>query len=172
MTFWNVFSGVFAGIVAGVVINLIVSWIFTKNNNKNWKNNLKFEINYNIKKIESFIDEITEYRNKVNGDSLDSYFGYFPLSKVLTSTINQIFNNGLAYRFFKDKDIKQLLDFVSEFTYGGEKYINDQIGYNKGLFKDINLRQYSKGRIIGDIDFWEKKFKSYKEFLNEMLKKL
>ena len=171
MTFWNVFFGVLAGVVSGVVINLIINWIFIKNKNKNWKNNLKFEINYNIKKLESFTEEIVKYRNKVNGDSLDSYFGYFSLSKVLVSTINQIFDNGLVYRFFKDEDVKQLQDFLSEFTYG-EKYINDQTNYNKELFKNINLRQDVKRMIIEDIDFWEEKFKYYKKFLNELLKKL
>ncbi|MBU4449891.1 MAG: hypothetical protein KKE35_01205, partial [Actinobacteria bacterium] len=96
MTFWNVFSGVLAGIVAGVAINIIINRVTIKNINKDWRNNLKFEINYNIKKLESFIEEVVKYRNKVNGDSLDSYFGYFPLSKVLISTSNQIFNNGLV----------------------------------------------------------------------------
>jgi len=172
MTFWNVFSGVLAGIVAGVAINIIINWVTIKNINKDWRNNLKFEINYNIKKLESFIEEVVKYRNKVNGDSLDSYFGYFPLSKVLISTSNQIFNNGLVYRFLKDDDIKQLQDFLSEFNLYGENYINNQIKYNKELFKNIDLRSEIKRKIISDIDFWEEKFKAYKKFLIELIKKI
>ena len=105
-------------------------------------------INYNIKKLESFLEEVVKYRNKINGDSLDSYFGYFTLSKVLISTSNQIFNNGLVYKFLKDDDIKQLQDFLSEFNFYGENYINNQINYNKELFKNIDLRSDVKSSLL------------------------
>jgi len=65
MTFWSIFLGVLSGIVAGVIINLVVVSIIQKNSQKQSINNLKFEIEYNIKKINEFLEELTNYRIKI-----------------------------------------------------------------------------------------------------------
>ena len=114
------------------------------------------------------MEELEKYRNKVNGDALEDYFGYFALSKILNSTINQAFAVGLIYKLFKDEDIRQLQDFLTEFTINGENYINGQINNKKELFRNLNLRPGVKRMIIGDIDFWENKFNIYKNFLTNL----
>ena len=63
-------------------------------------------------------------------------------------------------------------DFLSEFNLYGENYINNQINYNKELFKNINSKPDVKRIIIGNIDFWEEKFKTYKKFLMELVQKI
>ncbi len=166
MTFWNVFFGVFAGIIAGVTINLIINSIKLKIIKIDWKKNLKFEISYNIEKLDSFLEEINTYRNMTNGDSLLYYFGYFKLSSVLLSTINQSFNSGLIYKYLKKEDVRKLQNFVSEFSIYSEKYINDQINFNKHRC----IQKGAKQEIVKDIDFWEKKFKDYKKFLASLEK--
>lgn len=155
MTFWGAFFGVTFGVVAGVFINLIIGWIQNKKSQSNMIRNIKFEIDFNIKKIESFLKELGRYRNKVNGDSLQIYFGYFNLSKVITTTMVQMFFRGTIYNYLGYEEIGKLQNFTSYFSLGMENVINNQINYNKTHANEPGIKQMA----IADIEFWEKKFK-------------
>ncbi|MFQ5647487.1 MAG: hypothetical protein ACE5GM_11205, partial [bacterium] len=41
------------------------------------------------------LEEITKYRNAVNGETLDMYSGYFDLSDIISVTANAMFIDGL-----------------------------------------------------------------------------
>ena len=130
MTFWSVFFGVFAGIIAGVFINLAIIAVRSCSYQKKAIKNLKFEIDFNIKKIDSFLVELLKYRNKVNGDSLYNYFGYYSLTKVIMTTLVQMFQDRSIYKYLDYKEIGKLQTFHSYFSLGMEKYINDQVQWN------------------------------------------
>jgi len=168
MTFWNVFFGVFAGIIAGVVIHLGIDAIRNCRFKKKAKNNLKFEIDFNISKIDSFFKELEKYRNKVNGDSLYNYFGYFPLSKVIITTMIQVFLDRSIYEYLSHENIGKLQNFLSDFSSGSEQYINNQIRWNRENFNKSGVKQLA----IEDIDFWEKRFKDSKQDLQAVKEKL
>lgn len=73
--------GVFLGVLAGTAVTLLTQWVIQKRNEAQLLRNLKFEFELDIKKIDSWLEEITRYRNAVNGDALHTYFGYFDLSR-------------------------------------------------------------------------------------------
>lgn len=164
MSFFNVFWGVFSGIVAGVIINLVIIAVRERIVRGKLIKNLKFEIDFNIKKIDSFLEELNKYRNKANGDSLYNYFGYFNLSKVISTTANQMFTSGLIYKYLNHEDIAILQNFFSDFSYGIEEYMNNQIKYNTANHSKPGVKQLT----ISDIDFWEKKFKDNKKVLQQV----
>jgi len=79
--------GVFLGVIAGVTIALITQWINEKRKESQKVKNLKFEFGLNIDKINKWLEENTKYRNAVNGDALNNYFGYFDLSRFVSQPI-------------------------------------------------------------------------------------
>jgi len=168
MTFWNVFFGVFAGIIAGVGIHLGIELIRGCIARKKMVKNLKFEIDFNIGKIDSFLEELGRYRDKVTGDSLFNYFGYFNLSKVIITTMFQMFLNGSIYKYLKYEDIVKLQNFITDFSLSTEQYINNQIKWNKENIKTPGIKQLA----ITDIEFWDRKFKENKRALQEVKEKL
>jgi hypothetical protein len=164
MNFWNVFFGVFSGIIAGVFINLIINWIREYSYKKKIKRNLKFEFDFNIKKIDSFLEELNKYQNMTNADNLNNYFGFFNLSKIISITLIQSFNQGLIYKFFNHEDIAFLQNFLSDFSLGTEKYMNDKIEWTK---KNHSLQEIKK-LVNDDITFWEKKFNENRKMIEEI----
>ena len=114
------------------------------------------------------LEEIIKYRNKVNGDSLYSYFGYFNLSKVILTTAIQMFTTGLIYKYLEHEDIAILQNFSSDFSSGSEQFMNSQVKYNRSHHAEAGVKQLA----ISDITFWEKKFKDNKEGLQQIKGKL
>ena len=155
MTFWSVFFGVLAGIFAGIGINIGIDFVRKCIVKEKIIKNLKFEINFNIKKINSFLEELDRYRDKVTGDFLSSYFGYFNLSKVIVSTLVQMFFTGAIYNNLDSEDIGKLQNFSSDFSLGTEQYMNNQITWNRtNIKKSPNVKQIA----MGDIEYWRSKF--------------
>lgn len=156
--------GVFLGVLAGTAVTLLTQWIIQRRRESQKLKNLKFEFELNIKKIDRWLEEITAYRNAVNGDTLHMYAGYFDLSRFVSVTANDMFLTGLLYRYLDHDDIGNLQVLFSEFSLYGENYLNNQIAQNKANF--------NKAKAVQDVNFWEKKFKDHKKTLEQILKKL
>lgn len=163
--------GVFLGVVAGVAITLITQWINEKSKESQKVKNLKFEIELNIKKINKWLEEITAYRNAVNGDALKNYFGYFDLSRFVSVTANDMFGSGLLYKYLDHDTIGKLQVVYSEFSPAWEDILNKQVAQNKTKSTDLSIWPQVKGEVVFDVNFWEKKFKEHKVTLEETLKK-
>lgn len=165
--------GVFLGVVAGVSINLLVQWINERRKELQKVKNLKFEFEINIRKIDGWIDELSKYRNAVNGDALDRYFGYFDLSRFIVPTANDMFFSGLLYKYLDKDDIGRLQIIYTEFSVNGEKILNEQIDFfrNKAIGERVNWPRLKK-EVVGHIDFYDNKFKEHKKTLEYILGKL
>lgn len=121
--------------------------------------NFKFEVDFNIEKIDSFLKELEKYRNKVNGDSLSNYFGYFPLSKIIAITIGQMFFTDSIYKYLDHENIGKLQNFLTDFSLNSEQYMNNQINSNRtNIINNPTVKQLA----ISDIEFWEDKFNDSK----------
>src|SRR5688572_5714411 len=115
--------GVFLGVLAGTLITLLTQWIIQKRNEAQQLRNLKFEFELNVRKIDSWLEEITRYRNAVNGDTLNTYFGYFDLSRFVYPTANAMFLSGLLYKLVDHDAIGKLQAIAAEFSFNGENYL-------------------------------------------------
>lgn len=168
MTFWNVFFGVFSGIIAGVLINIGIGFISGKIARKKTKENLKFEIDFNIEKLNSFEDELRTFQEKVNSGRILEYLGYVSLTKVITTTIVQMFFDRSIYKILKYDDIGKLQNFYRAYSFDTERLINDQIRWGKDHFADPDIRQKA-GRTV---DFWMAIFNASKSDLSNVKAKL
>lgn len=156
--------GVFLGVIAGTFVVILVQKFTVWRQKEQKVKNLKFELNLNIKKIDEFLEKLTNYRNKTNSDNLVDFFDYFDLSRVIWITTTNMFYSGLLYKYLKYEDIGKLQVMISEFSLYWENIINGQVEQNK--------KNLDKQKTIKDIDFWENKFKRHKKSLNEILGKL
>jgi len=165
--------GVFLGVIAGVAITLLTQWITEKVKESQKVKNLKFEFELNIRKIDKWLEEIGKYRNAVNGDALQNYFGYFDLSRFVYVTADNMFLSGLLYKYLDHDDIGKLQVIYSEFSLPWENIMNNEItnNRNKAIHEPASWPAY-KAKVVSNVDFWEIKFQQHKKTLEEVLKKL
>lgn len=165
--------GVFLGVIAGVAITLLTQWITEKVKESQKVKNLKFEFELNIRKIDKWLEEIGKYRNAVNGDALQNYFGYFDLSRFVYVTADNMFLSGLLYKYLDHDDIGKLQVIYSEFSLPWENIMNNEItnNRNKAIQEPASWSAY-KAKVVSNVDFWEIKFQQHKKTLEEVLKKL
>ena len=158
--------GIFFGVLSGAAINLIVNKISEKNREKETIKYFKFEIDLNISKIDTWLESLNDYRNAINSDTLDTYSGYFDLSRVATSFYNNTFYSGLLYKYLNFEDVSHLQVIYTEFSLSWENLLNTQTANNIKSFKE--KKDYRKTEITQQINFWTKKFKDHKKTLNEI----
>ena len=171
--------GVFLGVLAGTAVTLLASYVIQKRSERNQIQNLKFELDFNVKKLETWIDEIIRLRNAVNGDALGTYFGYFDLSRAVAVTSYNLLQSGLLYKLMHQDDFSKLLVIFQELSIFGEQYLNNQITQSKQTFQDCmanptaNLWSSTyKRQVVARVDFWENKFKQHKIDLERIRKTL
>jgi len=170
MGFCEVFFGVAAGLIVGLLVHLLVTWYINFNRERNAVKYFKYEIDVNVKKINSFIKELENYKIKVLADSLDSYYGYFYLGEIIPTTINQFFLSGLIYKKFNYEEIEELQKFIKDFSLNTEQYINGQV---KNNIQDFNNKIPGvKQRAERQIKFWEYKFNDHIKKINVIKDKL
>lgn len=162
--------GIFIGIVAGTVVTLLIQWVAQRGKEEETVKYLKFEIDLNIGKIIRWLDQVDNYRNAVNSDTLSTYWDYFDLSRVATSFYNNTFYSGLLYKYLNFDDINQLQIIFSEFSITWENLLNEEIKKNRNTFID-ERKKFDKALVTQQINFWEKKFKAHKKTLEEIKKR-
>lgn len=163
------FVGVFLGVVAGVCITLAVDFFKARNTWKRELDNLRFELKVNVAKVDDWLEEMTRWRNAVNGDSLAQYHGYFKFSSVISVTTNSLFNAGKLYSALNKDHIAKLQEVFNDFSTFGEQYMNNQITQKKqSLAEQADRWVVLKPECIRDIDFWERKLKSHRAALVEV----
>jgi hypothetical protein len=113
------FSGVFFGVVAGSIVTLLVNYLAQRLDERSQIKNLVFELSLNCTKLEEWLEELTKYRNAVNGDSLDSYYGYIRLSSAIGVTTNQLHTRGVLYRHLSHEHIAQLQEAFTDLSIYG-----------------------------------------------------
>lgn len=163
------FLGVFLGVVAGTAVNIATTWFLAYRSETQQVRNLNFELKLNLRKIDRWLEEITAWRNAVNGDSLNNYFGYFDFSRFITVTANNMFQSGRLYKYLSEDQIGDLQVIASELSPYGEQYINNIVRQGKLLFDQSHgagapaqWHGLHKQRVVQDVNFWETKLKKHR----------
>ena len=170
--------GVFLGVLAGVAVTILVQWIVRKLHISQLKENLRFEFEFDNKKLDAWLKEIETLRQAVYGDTLNTYYGYFDLSKAVLGTAHRMFADGLLYSFLSHEDIERFLMLAMDFSLYAENYLNNQIDHNKRLYtgaaeaNDSDGVKFVNQEILRIAEFWETKFKDHKKTLNDFISKL
>lgn len=161
--------GILIGIVIGTMVTLIAQWFVQRQKENETLKYLKFEIDLNITKIDRWLEEINNYRNAVNSDTLNIYFGYFDLARVATNFYYNTFYSGLLYKYLDFESINELQVIFSEFVQSWETIINGEVKENRDIFVNKSVK-FDKPAVTQKINFWENKFKTHKKTLQKIRK--
>lgn len=171
--------GVFLGVVAGTAVTVLAALYFQRRNETQQTRNLRFELTLDIKKVETWLEEIKRYRDAVNGDSLHTYFGYFDLSRIVSVTANAMFQSGLLYKKLSHDQIGKLQVIFSEFSVHGEQYLGNQLTQTRQLLEQCRSSgdmatwsSHFKPDAVANVNFWERKFQEHKRSLEEIARSL
>ena len=171
--------GVFLGVLAGTAVTVLTGLYLQRRGETQQTRNLRFELELNIRKLQTWREELDRWRNAVNGDSLSNYFGYFDLGRTVSVTANAMFLSGLLYKKLSHEQIGELQEIFSELSPHGEQYINNQVSQGKQAFEqcrssntmDLWSSQLKSG-VVGYIDFWERKFNEHQTTLRAIVASL
>ncbi|MCB1720597.1 MAG: hypothetical protein H6860_06505 [Rhodospirillales bacterium] len=162
------FSGTFLGVVAGVVVTYAVQNIKEIRDSKQRVKNFVLELELNEEKIKDWLDQITNYRNSVNGDCLDTFHDYFKLSSFLYAAADKLYLTGELYSLLSNEQMKQIQPIYSEMSVGWEQALNNDITNKKNVFIELKNNDdmdtwhtHVKPEIINHVNFLEEKFKGH-----------
>jgi hypothetical protein len=156
--------GVFLGVIAGTAVTILTQRFLLWRQEKQKVQNLKFEIQFNMKQIDRWMEYLNGYRNAVNGDAIALWAEYFDFSHVIKSTIENMIQTGLIYKKMSSDSVSHLLFFLSSFNQSSEVVYNQQILLQK--------QSFNKPRAILEISALEKKLKESKKNLETVLQLL
>lgn len=159
------------GIAVGL-IGSIFAWIgyhvwVRSRGEKVMLKNVVVEFRMNIKQIDTLLEEVIKCRTAIGAQVLHKYVGYFDLSRCIWVTTNRMFSSGLIYKHFKEDDIDRLLGMLAALRLSYSDYMNTRIRESKEA-----ASPEIKAAVIGDIDYWETKFKKHKKELAEMIEEI
>jgi len=169
---FGIVVGVIAGVIAGTLVTVLIKYIEICRTEKQREKNLKFELQFDIKKIESFKAELSDYRNAVAGDALKTYYGYFAFTKLIYATLQSMYSDGSLYKLFdKTDDLAKLQKALSNY------YGDSEVNFNKKIKENTRMCgtekwQEVKPEIIAYIRFWDKSFQEDIDTLKDFLDKL
>lgn len=155
---------IFLGVIAGTAVTILTQHFLLWREETQKIANLKFEITFNIKQIDRWLESLTGYRNAVNGEAIGTWAEYFDFSHVIKSTLENMIRSGLIYKKMSSDSVGYLLIFISSFTQGFELVFNQQI--------IVQRQSFNKQRAILEIAVLEKKLKENKKNLETVLQSL
>ena len=171
--------GVFIGMLAGTAVTILTQLYFVKRGQTQQTQNLKFELELNVSKIDTWLEELEKYRHAVNGDALHNWSGYFDIGKAVFFTANAMFAYGSLYKVLNKDDIAALQKSFTELSLGGEQYMNNQLLQNKQNLVNCHAQnridewvQTHKPEAVSQVDFWQKIFCDHRMKLKEIIDKL
>ena len=169
--------GVFLGVIAGASVIVLAALVLERRKETQQVRNLRFELELNAGKVDEWLEEINRYRNAVNGDALDTYSGYFDLSRMISVTANSMLQTGVLYKKLTHDQIRQLQMFFSEMFV--EQYMNNQLTQSRQAFEQCRSENRMetwttslKPEAVSHVDFWERKFQDHRKALGQIIKSL
>jgi len=161
---FGIVVGVIAGTVAGTGVMLLAQFVSTRRQETQKVAALAFEIEFNVQKVDSWLDLLVDFRNAVSTNNPAIFVGYFDLTQLLFAAANDMLASGLLYRYLSHDHIRRFKLLSSRVTIYYENQINQDVQKQKQAFNQTE----ASNRIL----FWETSFKEHREALQVILSHL
>lgn len=156
------FLGSFFGFAFAVILFLLTNQIIEKRNKKMLLRHLKREFEYDISKIQEWIDEIDKILRKITANDINVY-SYLQYSYFQRAFVQQAFNSGIMYNKLDNEEISQLNTILSHFDIGYEGYINSLITQ----WKSSSIKQTD---VLFKFEFEKDSLIRFKQQYDEIIK--
>ncbi len=154
--------GIFLGVVAGTAVTICSQWLISKRAEKQKIQNIKIELTFMQRQIKIWLTSLSQYRNAINGDALDTWADYIDVSKILRTSLIESFATGLVYKRLDDSLAADIQLALTDFSIGMEQVINQKISEQR--------MNFDKKKAIIDLNFFEKKLKQHEKSVINALK--
>lgn len=157
--FWDGFW-VFVGVVAGTVVNILTGLVVNALRRRRILNDLEFEIDFNLRRSESWLKSLDAVLQASNSDNLLHCFEFFDFKKILTVAVTRLINDGRLYEFMTHDDIEVLQKFAIFCTDVYSTNLNEAIGKIRTSPNRQEMAQL--------IDFWKKLITEHRDGLRSI----
>ncbi|NQZ14219.1 MAG: hypothetical protein HRT94_05290 [Alphaproteobacteria bacterium] len=169
----GVFAGVFAGIFAGTVISLLINRHIDKKSQAYAVRALNFELQYNIGKVDGFLEELSKYKTAVveGHVSMSGYYGFFRFSDIFSAASVQLYQNGFLAEHLSVELVAKLQDAIYTLSATGQPFINNSVERNRveALEHPALWETTTKQRALDDIRYWNEKFEEHKKSFQDVI---
>lgn len=142
--------GAFLGVIAGTFISYGITLLIERRTTRQRKDNFQFEVEYNLRQVERWITDVSDFRNAINGQALNLWAKWLDFGKVMRGSGDEMFRSGLIYKFLTHDQIANLQSFYGDFSEPFEQFVNQQISQFRQNFVQadaIKLAQYLEDRL-------------------------
>ena len=167
MEFWATLTGAAVGVVAGAFIQYIVQFFVDSRTERHQRAALKKEMQCNLQLIHELLAEVTKLRNAVNGDSIQTYFGFFNYERGLFSQATALLNNGSLYRWFSIDDLKKLQKVSFKLNVNTANFVNQNITQRRE--RAVKKEGFDKIETVQFVNFIENALNTTRELLTEFI---
>lgn len=157
-------AGAFFGVIAGTFVTYGVNLLMERRTNSQKINNLKFELGFNLRQLDRWLQEAAGFRNAVNANALNTWAEWFDFTNIMRATSEEMFKSGLLYSHLDHDQIARLQVFLSDFSIGLEQYVNTRISANRQTFNQQECVQLAV--------YIEAKLRNHKRAIESCLQKL
>ena len=172
--------GIAVGVVAGIVAGTVITILVNKKANAEVKTHavraLKFELEYNINKVDEFLNELNRYKASVieGHVSMSQYFGFFRFSDIFNAASVQLYQNGFLAKHLTIEQVAKLQDAIYALSVSGQQFLNSNVEKNRveATVSPENWEVVTKQRALNEIRYWEDKFQEHKSSFQDVIESL
>ena len=163
--------GAALGVVAGTVIQYILTLLLNQQTRKRQENALAKEFIYNRSLVDELLTEAQKFRNAVNGDVLNTYFGYFGFGRAIFAQANACTMNGVLYELFSADEIRHAQRLVSTLSVANENWVNGEIKRRRDTLI-ATPAQFNKAETVQFVNFLENQIHEIATWIDALMKKV
>jgi hypothetical protein len=134
--------GAFLGVIAGTFITFGITLLFERRSTNQRKENFRFEVEYNLRQVERWIGDVSDFRNAINGKALNLWATWLDFGKVMRGSGDEMFRSGLIYKFLTHDQIASLQSFYGDFSEHFEQFTNQRISQLRQNFVQAEATQF------------------------------
>jgi hypothetical protein len=169
--FWATVFGAALGVMAGTLIQYLVTLLLNQQTKKRQKNALMKEFVYNRSLVDELMGEVQKFRNAVNGDVLNTHFGYFGYSRAIFARANACTINGMLYELFSADDIRHAQRIVSLLSAGNENWVNGEIKRRRDVLINTPAK-FNKAEAVQFVNFVDNQIRELADWMDGLMKKV
>jgi hypothetical protein len=167
MDFWATFLGAAFGVVAGTLVQFFTQSLFNRSTEKEQRSGLKKEMQANLALVSDLKAQAAVFRNAINGDSLNKYFGYFTFERGLFSQTTALLNSGKLYKWFSIEDLRKLQLISTKLNVAASSFINQNIVQRRD--KAIAGEGYDKSEAVQFANYIDGELRETETLLNQFI---
>jgi len=117
------------------------------------------------------LTEAQKFRNAVNGDVLNTYFGYFGFGRAIFAQANACTMNGVLYELFSADEIRHAQRLVSTLSVANENWVNGEIKRRRDTLI-ATPAQFNKAETVQFVNFLENQIHEIATWIDALMKKV